>query len=73
MKGDASMEKVHDDQFVVFLRYDPNTEPASGDASEQPLASCSTYGEARRIRQVLQATAPGECVIRYTGPAGGGD
>jgi hypothetical protein len=67
------MDPVHDDRFVVFLRFDPSSGKAYSEAGEHPLASCSSYGEARRIRQALQSSATGECVIRYVGPAGGGD
>jgi hypothetical protein len=67
------MESVHDDRFMVCIRYDDKKTKASAEGNEQPLAYCSTYGEARRIRQALQGSAPGDCVIRYMGPAGGGD
>jgi hypothetical protein len=67
------METVHDDRYMVVLRYDDNLARSTVDGNEQPLAYCATYGEARRIREALQATAAGDCVIRYVGQAGGGD
>jgi hypothetical protein len=42
------------------------------DAGEQPLVRCSTYEEARWVRQEYQALGR-ECIIRYVGQAGGGD
>ena len=42
------------------------------DAVEEPLCNCATYADARRAWQEYRS--PGrECVIRYVGPAGGGD
>lgn len=67
------MNPVHDDRFVVFLRYDGSVWPSVEEAHEEPLASCSSYGDARRIRQALHEAAPGECVIRFVGETGGGD
>jgi hypothetical protein len=65
------MEPVHDDRFIVFLRHDP-LKPGRPDHAERPLASCGSYEEARRIqRQLLHAAR--DCVIRFVGPAGGGD
>jgi hypothetical protein len=65
------MESVHDDRFVVFLRRDP-AHTSRPESAERPLATCSSYSEARRIQRQLQATDK-DCVIRYVGPAGGGD
>jgi hypothetical protein len=67
------MDSVQDDRFMVFLRFDNRHSKTSADAAEEPLATCSTYQEARRIRQLLHKAAAGECVIRYIGPTGGGD
>jgi hypothetical protein len=67
------MDTVHDDRFMVVLRYDDKHAKTMTDGNEQPLAYCSTYGEARRIREALHGSAAGECVIRYVGQAGGGD
>jgi hypothetical protein len=64
------MESSQDDRFVVLVRlagqsYRP-------DLVERPLATCSSYAEARRIRREFHFTAR-ECVIRFVGPCGGGD
>jgi hypothetical protein len=65
------MDFEHDDRYVVFVRADRNhiEEP---EAVEQPLISCASYAEARRIQRQFQGTA-NECVIRFLGAAGGGD
>jgi hypothetical protein len=67
------MDSVHDDRFIVFLRFDTSRGAASLDAAEQPLAYCSSYDAAKRIRTALQGAAIGDCVIRFIGPTGGGD
>jgi hypothetical protein len=67
------MESVHDDRYLVFLRYDSDQAKSMTDTVERPLASCASYGEARRIREALHGSGVGECVIRYVGPTGGGD
>lgn len=67
------MDTAHDDRYLIFLRYDLGHAHATVDAAEQPLASCASYHEARRIRLALQGAGSGDCVIRYVGPAGGGD
>jgi hypothetical protein len=59
------MDNVHDGHFLVFLR--------TNLSGEQPLASCATFADARRIRQALKRSAPGPLVIRFVGPTGGGD
>jgi hypothetical protein len=65
------MDLVHDDRFIVFVRHaSPNEERP--DAAERPLITCATYAEARRVRREIHNSAR-ECVIRYIGPAGGGD
>jgi hypothetical protein len=65
------MESVLDDRFVVFIRRDPHSTNRP-DWAERPLISCSTYEEARRIQRLLHDSAR-QSVIRYVGPAGGGD
>jgi hypothetical protein len=65
------MEPVLDDRFVVFLRHE-GSRSKRPDHAERALATCFSYEEARRIQRQLQDTAR-ECVIRYVGPAGGGD
>ncbi len=62
------MDNVPDDRFLIFLRSLPD---ATG--TEQPLASCPTYADACRIRRALHLSAPGQLVIRFVGPTGGGD
>jgi hypothetical protein len=65
------MESVLDDRFIVYLRHD-RSHSNRPDHSERPFATCATYGEARRIQRQLQDTSR-DSVIRYVGPAGGGD
>jgi hypothetical protein len=65
------MELVHDDQFAVFVRRD-GSHAARPDYSEHFLARFSSYEEARQMQRQLQK-ASRKCVIRYIGPAGGGD
>jgi hypothetical protein len=65
------MDCVLDDRYLVFVRSDPRFE-ARPDASERPIATCATYGEARHLRRKFQE-AGRSCAIRYVGPAGGGD
>jgi hypothetical protein len=65
------MESAHEDRYVVFLRHD-RAHSSRPDCSERLLTTCSTYEEARRIqRQMQESSRP--CVIRFVGPAGGGD
>ena len=67
----GAMEPVHDDRFVVFIRRDmSHANPP--DFAERPFMTCATYEEARRIQRHLLRQCCG-CVIRYIGPAGGGD
>jgi hypothetical protein len=65
------MDSVPDDGFVVFIRRDRN-HSYPPEAVEQPVIHCASYEEARRVWQQYHSTAH-ECVIRYLGPAGGGD
>ena len=64
------MESSQDDLFVVFVRLPGQSR--CPERAERPLVACPTYAEARRIRREFHYTAR-ECVIRYVGPAGGGD
>jgi hypothetical protein len=65
------METVHEDRFVLFARAD-RRRAVPPDAVEEPLCHCATYADARRAWQEYRS--PGrEGVIRYVGPAGGGD
>lgn len=65
------MDSAHDDQFVVYVRLD-RAHPYPPEAVEQTVIHCTSYEEARRIRQQYHNTSR-ECVIRFTGPSGGGD
>jgi hypothetical protein len=67
----ASVEPLHEDRYVVYIRVDPGHDERP-DGAERPLLTCSSYAEARRIRRQYLA-ANRDCVIRYVGPAGGGD
>jgi hypothetical protein len=46
--------------------------PDRPDGVERALICCSSYEEARRIRQQCLGS-DSECVIRFVGPSGGGD
>lgn len=65
------MESSSDDRFVVFVRTD-RSQTARPDVAERALATCTTYEEARRVRDEVHRTSR-ECIIRYIGPTGGGD
>lgn len=65
------MAAVQDDRFVVFLRSDL-AHSDRPDVGERDLILCATHQEARRIQRELRSHAR-ECVIRFVGPAGGGD
>ncbi len=65
------MSTALEDRFVVFLRSDL-THADRPDAAERDLIACETYAEARRVRRQFQSHCP-DCVIRFVGPAGGGD
>jgi len=65
------MNSVHDDRFLIFVRADRSS-PTPPEDFERYLISCPTYQEARRIQREFRNQAR-ECVIRYLGPAGGGD
>ncbi len=65
------MDLVHDDRFVVFVRT-AGTPEERPDVAERALITCASYAEARRVRREIHNSLR-ECVIRYIGPAGGGD
>ena len=65
------MDSATDDRFVVYIRFDPG-HPDRPDTGEKFVGACSSYKEARQLRREYQRAAQ-ECVIRYVGPAGGGD
>jgi hypothetical protein len=65
------MATALEDSFTVFIRSErqPDQFP---EAVERELVTCSSYEEAEWVR--LENEAPGrKCIIRYVGPAGGGD
>lgn len=65
------MDSRHEDCFVVFLRWD-RSHAERRECEEEPLAGCSSYEEARQVKQAYQDSGC-DCVIRFVGPAGGGD
>ena len=65
------MNFVPEDRFMVFVR-DISDCPPPPEAVEQEVDSCASYEEARRVQRAYSASAR-LCVIRYLGPAGGGD
>jgi hypothetical protein len=65
------MDSTHEDRFLVFLRSE-KCDAAFPERVERPLASCASYAEAQRVRRAHHDHAI-DCVIRYVGPAGGGD
>jgi len=65
------MDTAQDDRFMVYLRLDPRHGGLSA-SQERLVATCPSYAEARLVRRTLQDSSC-ECVIRYVGPAGGGD
>jgi hypothetical protein len=65
------MDARHEDCFVVFLRTD-RSHADWRECDEEPLIDCSTYEEARQVKRSYHGSGR-ECVIRYVGPAGGGD
>jgi hypothetical protein len=66
------MDPVHEDCYVVYLRLDSRHDEHP-DQAEQPIAVCSSYGEARRAQREFHLVSPRPSVIRFIGPSGGGD
>jgi hypothetical protein len=65
------MDAVFEERFIVFVRHDLG-HASRPDHSERPLATCSSYAEARLLqRQLLRESR--ESIIRFVGPSGGGD
>jgi hypothetical protein len=64
-------EPATDDRYVVLLRSDWHAEDEPQEA-EKPLGVYATYGEAHTAQQHFRK-AGYDCVIRFDGPAGGGD
>jgi len=65
------MDRPDEDRFEVYVRADRRHSPRP-DHAERLFASCATYAEARRVQQRLHGAAH-DSIIRYIGPAGGGD
>jgi hypothetical protein len=59
------------DLYVVFLR-EHRKNGDTHEVIEQPLGSCETYEDAKRMRERALRYAP-DCVIRFLGTSGGGD
>ena len=64
-------DTVYEDCFVVYVR-DGGGHAGHPEDVERPVASCPSYEEACCLRRELQLSAH-DCVIRYVGPAAGGD
>jgi hypothetical protein len=65
------MEAILQDCYVVFAR-ELITPGRVAYARERELVTCSSYEEARWVQR--ECTSPTrQCIIRYVGPAGGGD
>jgi hypothetical protein len=65
------MVDVLEDRFVVFVR-DETATSQHPETAERVVASCYTREEAVQVQERLEA-AGRRCIIRYEGPAGGGD
>ena len=63
------MNLIADDCFVVYVR-ERRTNPHR--PMEAQLVSCGSYQEAEMVRRENQGPDR-HCIIRYMGPAGGGD
>jgi hypothetical protein len=65
------LDAIFEDQFIGFVRHDLG-HASRPDHSERPLATCSSYAEARLLqRQLLRDSH--ESIIRFVGTSGGGD
>jgi hypothetical protein len=67
----AIMISVLTDCFVVYEHADGGAADPPEDV-EHELTSCATYEEAHKLKQALERQGR-HCIIRYLGPAGGGD
>jgi hypothetical protein len=65
------MDSILEDRYLVFLRVG-RSEAERRACDEEALADCATYEEAREVQQRNHDVGR-DCVIRYVGPAGGGD
>jgi anti-anti-sigma regulatory factor len=60
-----------EDCFVVYVRDGLGATWRPGNM-ERPVAACSTYKEASRVRETIRQ-AGRSCVVRFIGDTGGGD
>jgi hypothetical protein len=65
------MESALEGQYLVFVR-SHGKHDATPEEAEMHMVSCLSYEEAHRIKSQWNQ-AGRACVIRYEGPAGGGD
>ena len=65
------MNPLLEERFAVFLR-ESDRRTARPETIEQEVVCCASYAEARQLQRQYQGAAR-QCVIRYLGPAGGGD
>jgi hypothetical protein len=65
------MDSILEDRYLVFLRVGLS-EAERRACDEEALADCPTYEEAREVQQRYHDFGR-DCVIRFVGPAGGGD
>jgi hypothetical protein len=65
------MDSVLCDCFVVYAHWDGVSLEKPGKI-ERKLATCDSYEEADRVRKEYERSGV-HCVIRFIGPAGGGD
>jgi hypothetical protein len=65
------MDSILEDRYLVYLRSERN-EAERRACEEEPLADCASYEEARELRQQYRDSGR-DCIIRFVGPAGGGD
>lgn len=65
------MPRENDELYGVFLRHNDHLVD-NPESCEEPIVTCHSYGEARRIKSLLFKNAP-ECIIRFLGDTGGGD
>lgn len=63
--------ELREDCFVVFVRSEPLSEEHPEELEKEEIV-CSSHEEAERLRMDLHRHGR-ECVVRYIGPAGGGD
>jgi hypothetical protein len=65
------MDTSLEERFEVFLR-DRSKAGQAWEAKERKLVTCSSYEEAQWVRRECSSPTR-SCIIRYFGPAGGGD